>query len=347
MKPSTNYDPSRQLVARKRQVRLDLRRASAPSPEIDVERQRESTFWKWFGFVALLHIVAIIIFGLVYEMSPTQKPQDFELSLLPDGSEVKGLPGPQQAPKIGPSTPAPSVAHTPPPAPTPPTPPQPVKPQPAVAKAPPPVPAPKPIKPKPVVKTDEPVVAKEEPAKPAKPKIKVDLTEVTAPVSPTEKPAKPKQRVSRPTVVAAADAPDRRASTHSESSGLTKEQIAHELGNKLADTGVKDATKIGTSGSENAHPNQFADFYQMIHDQVMEKWVHPDRLDDNAANPVVQIHVEKDGRVPPESVTLVKSSGSQAYDDSALAAAKNLGYLLQPLPDGCPPEITINFKLNR
>ena len=62
---------------------------------------------------------------------------------------------------------------------------------------------------------------------------------------------------------------------------------------------------------------------------------------------MVKIHVEKDGRVPPELVTLEQSSGNQAYDQSALDATRSLGYLLQPLPDGCPPDIHINFKLTR
>ena len=53
---------------------------------------------------------------------------------------------------------------------------------------------------------------------------------------------------------------------------------------------------------------------------------------------------DKDGTV--ETVTLTRSSGNQAYDDSALAAAKKLNHLLQPLPDGCPPDIYIDFTLN-
>jgi len=84
----------------------------------------------------------------------------------------------------------------------------------------------------------------------------------------------------------------------------------------------------------------------MIHDQVMSQWQSPNISDENTVNPIVQIYVEKDGRVPPESVHLVQSSGNTVYDDSAVAAAKSLGYLHEPLPDGCPPDISIIFKPN-
>jgi TonB family protein len=79
----------------------------------------------------------------------------------------------------------------------------------------------------------------------------------------------------------------------------------------------------------------------------MSQWQSPNLADETAVNPIVQIHVEKDGRVPAESAHLIQSSGNASYDDSALAAAKNLGYLHEPLPDGCPPDIPITFKLTR
>ena len=110
---------------------------------------------------------------------------------------------------------------------------------------------------------------------------------------------------------------------------------------------MENEVRTGQDGAEQSQANQFQDFYNSVRDQVMSKWEHPDVLDPSAVDPEVVIHVELDGRVPAESVMLTRSSGNQAYDDSALAAAKSLGYLLQPLPDGCPPDIHITFKLTR
>jgi len=345
----SSYAPPRQLA--KKPIRLDLRRATPYSPEDEVMVQRKSTFWKWFGFVALLHVIAICLFGIFYAVSPTPKPPEQFISLLPDGDVVKGTPGAQKAPKVGQATPAPSIPKVvTPPTPTPPIP-QPVQPPPPTAVIPPPpAPTPKPIQPKPVViKPDAPLVSQDKPVTPPKPKVKVDLTKlVDGPTTDAPKVAKHKPQVKKPVAQTTAnDTPNQNAAPESESHGLSKEQIAHELGQKFEDAGVKDAVKLGSSGAANSQPNSFADFYASIRDQVMNKWQHPNQVDDSAVNPIVQIHVEKDGRVPPESVTLTRSSGNQAYDDSALTAAKSLGYLLQPLPDGCPPDIPITFKLTR
>jgi TonB family protein len=62
--------------------------------------------------------------------------------------------------------------------------------------------------------------------------------------------------------------------------------------------------------------------------------------------PIVGMHVERDGRVPPESVHLIRSSGDPAYDEAAIETVKRLGYLHDPLPTGCPPDITIHFNPN-
>ena len=348
MKSPASYAPPRRLAG-KRPVRLDLRRAAPRSPDDGSIVERKSHFWKWFGLVALFHLVAICIFGWLYEASPTPKPPEQFISLLPDGDVVKGTPGAQQAPKVGATTPAPSVhSASPPPAPTPA-----VKPVTPTALIPPSIPTPKPIQPKPVViKPDAPLVTQDKPVTPPKPKVKVDLTQlVNGPAVAADKPVtKPKPHPKKPVAVTTTDdanTSDRNAASNPDSHGLSREQIAQELGRKLQAAGINDAVKIGTSGAANSQPSSFADFYASIRDQVMSKWQHPNQLDDSAVNPIVQIHVEKDGRVPPESVTLVRSSGDPIYDDSALTAAKSLGYLLQPLPDGCPPDIPITFKLTR
>jgi hypothetical protein len=345
MKDTTGYAQPRRLAKPKRQTRLELRRRSVkPEPEGDIEIEPKNSFWKWVGIVALLHLAVIIFVSIYYAMAPTPPPVEPMISLLPPGQVVKGTPGPVEAPKLGPTTPAPSVAHhhteAPPPTPT----------ATAVTK---PKPTPTPPAPQPpIVKSDAPVLipAKPTPAKPAPPKVKVDLTlQDGPPVTTPVKHAKPKH-TKKPAPAAIADdsnAPDRDSPSNPDSDGLSKDQIAKKLGDKLQAAGVNDAVNKGTSGSDHGQENPFQDFYLSVRDQVMSKWTSPNLTDETAVTPEVTIHVEKDGRVPPEQVMLSRSSGNQAYDDSAVAAAKSLGYLLQPLPDGCPPDIHINFKLNR
>jgi len=335
MKHPTGYAKPRRLAAPKKKVRLNLQRRPKPEPEEELGTEKKSNFWKWVALVALLHVLAIGVVYLIFESSATPKPPEQFISLLPEGDVVKGTPGAQQAHKLGPTTAASPVHHhaaPPPPAPAAAIKPKPVIPPTAAVQPPAPSvsaldkPAPKPP-PKPV--------------QPKPPKIKVDLNLADAPPAPDQPKPKhhPKKLVAKPDDDSEDEAPD--------SAGLSRDQIAMRLGEKLDPGGIRDAVKSGTSGSVNAHPNSFADFYASIRDQVMSQWQSPNLADETAVNPIVQIHVEKDGRVPPESVHLVQSSGNPSYDDSALSAAKNLGFLHEPLPDGCPPDIPITFKLTR
>jgi outer membrane biosynthesis protein TonB len=157
-------------------------------------------------------------------------------------------------------------------------------------------------------------------------------------------PDKPKHHTHKPVVKADDSTPDDQAETRPESTGLSKEQIAEKLGEKLDEAGVTNATHTGTSGSTNTRENPFSAFYASITQQIDETWEIPNVAAEISEAPLVHIHVEKDGRVPPESVYLITSSGNSVYDDSAVAAAKNLGYLHEPLPEGCPPDISIHFK---
>jgi outer membrane biosynthesis protein TonB len=345
MKSTTGNAPPRRLAKPKKQVRLDLRRRTTrPEPAGDIDIEQKNTFWKWVCIVALLHVAVIVVTCLYYEITPAPKPPEQMMSLLPPGDVVKGTPGLEAAPKIGPTTPAPTVAHhqaaSPPPVPTP-TP---------VVNKPKPVPTPTPV-PQPIVKSDAPALipAKPTPPAPPKPKVKVDLTLQDGPTpTPTKHVTKPKPHVKKPAAVTDdSDAPENDSPSNPDSQGLSKEQIAAKLGQKLQSSGVANATNHGPNGSTHSQANPFQDFYLSVRDQVMSKWTSPNLSDETAVTPEVTIHVEKDGRVPADQVMLTRSSGNQAYDDSAVAAAKSLGYLLQPLPDGCPPDIHINFKLNR
>ncbi len=342
MKHTAGYAKPRRMTAPPRRTRLDLQRRPKPEPEDDIGQQQNKTFWKWVLLVALLHVAVILGTYVFVLFAPPAKPPEQFITLLPPGDTVKGTPGIQEARKVGATTHAAPAHHAAPPPPTPAvetprvvTPPAAVKPPPIPImkdNAPPIVPA-KPVPPK--------------PATPPKPKVKVDLEEVVrsdaAATDPTPKPAKhhAKKPVKKPD-----DAQDD-AESSPDNTGLSKEEIAAKLGEKLNASGVKDALKSGASGSDHGKDNSFGEFYAMVHDQVMEQWTLPNQVDDAAVNPVVEIHVEKDGHVPPELVHLVTSSGNQAYDDSALQAAEHLGYLREPLPDGCPPDISITFKPNR
>jgi TonB family protein len=294
--------------------------------------------------VTLFHLVAISLLYWFYEaVTPLPPPVQF-ISLLPTGDVVKGEPGIQKAHKVGPTTPAPTVHHIAPP-------PEAAAPQPPVPQ----VIKPPPTPPEPIVQEDAPPIVPDKPVTPkpvpAKPKVKVDLTLADGPAPTTEKyVAKPKPHPKKIVAKISPDdstAPESASASTPDSAGLSKEEIAAKLGDKLKAAGIENATQTGVSGSENTKANPFADFYGLIHDQVMSKWTSPNLTDETAVNPVVLIHVEKDGQVPPDSVTLVQSSGNAAYDDSAVAAARSLGTLYEPLPDGCPPDIRITFKLTR
>jgi len=341
-------------TAPKKKVRLDLKRRPEPKTEEDLEIRQNGHFWKWVILVALFHVVAISLFYFIYEFSsPVKPPQEF-ISLLPEGDVVKGTAGAQEASKVGPSTPAPTVHHVSATAPEHTA--QPPKPKPLAKK--PPTPTPKPIPPKAELKTEAPSleppkpvtppppITPPKPVEPKVPKVKVDLSKVEDAPTSADNP-KPKTHVKKPAPKTDDTTDQDQAESKPDSTGLSKEQIAAKLGEKLDETGETTATHTGTSGSTNGHDNPFKDFYNLIKIQIDQQWQIPNGATEITTNPVVHIHVENDGRVPPESVYLVQSSGNSTYDDSAIAAAKSLGYLHEPLPEHCPPDISIIFKPDR
>jgi TonB family protein len=354
MKSPAGYEQPRRPAPRRKQVRLDLRPTKRrPSPEEEIERGQKSSFWMWFALVALFHLVLIICIAVFYQARSTPPPEPF-ISLLPDGDTVKGTPGAQEAPKLGATTQAPTVVHhsaSAPPQPEPPTPIHPAAVQPTLPL----ILHPDLIPPKPLHLAQ----TKPKPAKPTppKPKVKVDLHLVERPVAdaddvtpaPSPAPAKPKPKhlkKTAPKEILGDDSDIDREMAKPENQGLSRAEIAAKLGEKLDAEGVAHADKTGPSGAANSQSSPFEDFYNSIREQITDKWQVPNQDDASATDPVVQIHVEKDGRVPPESVTLIRSSGNGAIDDSALAAARSMGYTLEPLPDGCPPDISIHLQLN-
>ncbi len=313
------------LTAVRAPRRLDLRQV--PVPDHGEQPTVRSPFWKWVAIIALVHLVIIAGFAL---LRPQPQPPEPFISLLPTGDVVHGSPGAQQAPTAAPTTssavarPASAMASPPPPAPAP-------TPSAPVPKAMMPKPAPTPVP---------------KPAPPPVPKVKVDLHLVERVDDATPAPAKPKHVKKTHHIAKTEPAADHDQAAAPDTTGLSREEIAAQLGKKLEAEGVQASQQAGTSGSTEGSANRFADFYASIRDQVMNKWITPNLTDQAQQPPVVMIHVESDGRVPPELVSLKQSSGNAVYDQSALEAARSIGYTLQPLPDGCPPDITINFKLN-
>jgi outer membrane biosynthesis protein TonB len=267
------------------------------------------------------------------------------MQVMPAGDIAKGTPGEQAAQKLSPTTPAPSHASietpTPPPTPITPTPPKP-----KIQHIQPPVP-----KTPPIIKDDAREQAppvKPPPPAPAKPKIRIDLSQlVDAPTTDAPTPVKIKPKVHPKKAVHKTASKPEDDSTDTETSGLSQDQVAKKIGAKLAAEGSDKGTTTGPDGSTHSHNTDFSEFKNLIHDKVMNDWQVPNSVDETAIDPIVHIHIEKDGYVPPDSVSLVRSSNNPAIDQSALEAARKLGHLSEPLPDGFPPDTSISFNLQQ
>jgi TonB family protein len=332
--------PLARRPAEKRPVQLNLRRTPTWPEEDELNERPDNSFWKWFALVFLLHIVAFVVLILIFNHRP-KPPPDF-ISLLPPGEVVKGTPGQAAAKKIAPTTMAPSHTEVATPTPTPPKPITPPKPK--VQQVQPPTPKPPPIIARDSPTPIQPVKPKPQPPKP--PKVKIDLSQLVN--APSDDQPAPKTKAKTPPkkpVKKHHDTPV--ASIDNDTPGLSRDEVAQKLGEKLSASGVDKAERTGVNGGEHTKSSDFSGFYQSIHDQVTEKWTVPNSVDQTAVDPIVQIHVDKDGRVPAGLVKLLRSSNNPAFDQSALEAARNMGSTLQPLPDGCPPDISITFNLRQ
>jgi len=339
MKPTAgNAKPRRVTVPPTQRARLNLQRRPKPDPSEELSDQQSRAFWRWVAAVALLHVLVILGASLYYLLAPAPKPPDQFITLMPLGTEAHGAPGAQQAHKAGAAQQAAphKASAPPPPASAHVAPPKPVTPQPVV-KPPPPTPIPKATAPAPIKPPPKPVKPK-----PETPKVKVDLHEVDR-TDVTDTPPKPAKHHAKKPVKTPDDSQDDNDASR-DTTGLSKQQIAEKLGDKLEPAGSHNAEKYGPSGQANGHANDFQDFYALIRDQVRDAWNSP--MTPAQTEPVVGIHVEPDGRVPAESVHLIHSSGDPAYDAAALDTVKRLGFLHEPLPHGCPPDITIRFNPN-
>lgn len=276
---------------------------------------QDSSFGRTFGWVTAAHgaVIVLVLVWAFYRPAP-EPPVEF-INMVNPGSLVQGQAGVSTAPKPTRKpkapTPQPVVARvTPKPAPQP----QP-KPQP-VAKVQ-PKPAPK-ITPKPIVKptpqpTPKPVA---QAAKPSKPKVKVNLQEVTRTVATQPKPqAKPQP--------------------------LT--DLAERLSDTLQRAGERTAKLTGRSGAANGQENDFGWYYRLIKERMFNAWDAPAHLAGRGLATLVVITVDASGDI--SRVSMERSSGNADHDATALTAARSVSRLGQPRPDGMPSVVTVNFKL--
>jgi TonB family protein len=340
-------------------------------------------FKRTFAYVTGAHLLLLLILLIWAVAQPKQKPLAPPLVLLRLGDLVKGnTTGLSEGPKVGkqwePAAPAPPAAAakpapepakpvTPPapqkiqtpPKPQPVTPPEPVK---AVEPTPAPEPTPKPADPN----TWSP--EKSKPVKPKKPTPTQSVEKVNPDKAvPADKPSRPKVDLSkldltkevsrsngtagssRPTTAkgkhaSPVDGNDEQGTGEAENGvrGMSKEGVAEKLGAALKNSGVTNAVKIGRSGDPNGGGNDNAWYYTIIRDQMYTAWQPPMTVSSKRLHAIIQILVEKSGAI--SKVELLQSSGNQEYDDSALSAARSVGRIKQPLPEGLDGNITITFN---
>lgn len=311
-------------------------------------------FRRNMAWVALAHVLLLLFLFLWALMKPAPpKPIKF-INMLNKGDLVKGRPGPTEGPVVGKTVqPAEAAPPAPPPARSTPPAPQPeaVKP----APAPQPVVAPKPVPTPPAPtpnswatkksKPDKATKPTPKPTPPAPPKakhqVKVNLdTEVER--SASDSPS-PKTSKSTSNAKVSGDDPAGRGHAREGVHGMTPDGIAEKLGRELQMSGVANAVKIGPSGSPNGTGGENGWYYTLIRDQMYQAWDMPTSLAGKKLQTLIRIFVEKNGTIT--KVDLVRSSGNQEHDDSALSAVRRVRRIREPLPEGMDGNIDINFRL--
>jgi TonB family protein len=118
--------------------------------------------------------------------------------------------------------------------------------------------------------------------------------------------------------------------------------VASSLAEALNSSGATKSiggVAVGGGGSSG----EFSAFYKVIQEQMYQAWLPPKELVGFKQGTAVQIRVAPDGTILEASI--LTSSGNVLFDQSALAAARKVGKLPQPRPEGCPEFITVNFRL--
>ncbi len=74
--------PRERRPAQNKPVQLDLRRTPVWPEEDELREQPDSSFWKWFHLVFVLHVIAYIVLTLVFHHR-TKSPEPTQ----PEGNE--------------------------------------------------------------------------------------------------------------------------------------------------------------------------------------------------------------------------------------------------------------------
>jgi TonB family protein len=317
----------------------------------------QTSFQRTFAWVVAAHVALIIGVSIWSWVVPVAPPPLKFINMVNAGDLVRGQPGPSTAPKIG-SRPAPAMeTSVPAPAPVHPTPvakppalepqeltyqqqsqPEPApQPEPEIVK----IPAPRPTvpdiatkQPEPTLRPVKPVAVAPKPVAPPRPRIKVDLQEVSRAAAGTTSSASSMSHHASKTPRLMADASD------TTFSGVT---VAEKLGRSIQASGVTGPVVTGKSGRTDGTDSDAGRYYTLIRDQMYEAWDRPLNLLGRGLCTQVRIVIEKNGAIA--RVDLKRLSGNPQHDETAMAAVRKVGRIAEPLPDGVDGSVDVNFKL--
>ncbi len=320
-------------------------------------------------WVTLAHLLLLLLIGFWPSRKNSPPPEMTMIEMIEATSATPSSKGPAPTPKIatGPllgnpdqPLPAPSPA-SPPAAPVAPAPPPAAVPE---KKSPPPVeisPEP-PVKestpesvPAPTEQTDD--FAVKEPKKKSPQEPKKESKKTSPPDKKSSVSKKTSIKVNLKEVARAGEeseestskAPPSPARSSSKNSSSTSTQaspseITSRLGAALGKSGSGGAIQIGPLSSPGGGSGNFGSYYDLIRKQMFSAWNRPVHLTQKELSALVKITIENDGRI--SNVALVSGSGIRDFDESIVEAARRVGRIREPLPEGLNHEITIRFKLD-
>jgi TonB family protein len=290
--------------------------------------QRRGEFSRTFWWVMVAHgiVIGLLCWWSTQSPAPTPKPV---FTTIFDPRGMQGAPssavGPSEASEAPSAAPAaPTQVKTPPeihevePTPVPAPTPEPIAPQ--VTRE---IPAP-------------PTPVSDFPSPKPKKKVKVSLDEVVERSSASGTPGKKTVKSVKSS-----------ASSVRDGSGESASEIASRLGKGLSQAGVTGAVSVktpggGENGSGRGTSNAAAAYYALIREQMYGAWVDAVQFTGQKWIATIKIEVESDGRI--SHVSLVKSSGSAVFDESALAAARQVRKINRPRPEGMDGTISVDFE---
>ncbi|MES2308116.1 MAG: energy transducer TonB [Verrucomicrobiota bacterium] len=332
----------------------------------------KNRFSKTIFWVTLAHIVVLFVIGFWPTRKVKLPPDVTMIEMIDTVGPIPSSKGPQPEPKVstGPvlgkpdepaasaqtkttPAPAPKAAPAPPPTPTPPPKtPEPVTPTPEET---PPTP---PSKPTPEVNDfapqDSKKETKKEPKTPTKstPKkteskrkpVKVNLKEVARKNTDSDDDDSDSEETNPSPHKPSKNNHSTSHSTQDSDGDSSPDAIAARLGSAVGKAGHGGAVQIGPLSIPGGGTGNFGSYFSLIRKQMYDAWNRPVQLSQKDLSALLKITIENDGRI--SNVTLVTGSGIRDFDESIVAAAKRVGRIREPLPEGLDHEITIRFKLD-